>query len=48
MAVGPGKTLDNGSAKSCRREEGDTVVFGQYSGSNTIKVDGEELLIERE
>jgi chaperonin GroES len=24
---------------------GDTVVFGQYAGSNTIKIDGEELLI---
>jgi|TARA_A100001011_G_scaffold27488_1_gene26891 chaperonin GroES len=24
---------------------GDTIVFGQYAGSNTIKVDGEELLI---
>jgi chaperonin GroES len=23
-------------------------VFGQYSGSNTIKVDGEELLIMNE
>ena len=24
---------------------GDTVVFGQYAGSNTIEVDGEELII---
>jgi chaperonin GroES len=24
---------------------GDQVVFGPYSGSNTIKVDGEELLV---
>ena len=29
---------------------GDTIVFGQYAGSNTIDVDGEELIImgERE
>mgnify|MGYP001460565087 CR=1 FL=1 len=27
---------------------GDTVVFGKYSGSNTIEVDGEELLILNE
>ena len=27
---------------------GDKVVFGKYSGSNTIKVDGEELLILNE
>ncbi|MCL4104309.1 UNVERIFIED_CONTAM: hypothetical protein GTU68_047271 [Idotea baltica] len=24
---------------------GDKVVFGQYAGSNTIEVDGEELII---
>jgi len=24
---------------------GDTVVFGQYAGSNTIEIDGEELII---
>jgi chaperonin GroES len=27
---------------------GDTVVFGQYSGNNTIKVAGDELMIMRE
>ena len=26
-------------------EIGDTVVFGKYSGSDTLEVDGEELLI---
>ena len=29
-------------------KEGDVVVFGKYSGSNTIDVDGEELLILNE
>jgi len=24
---------------------GDKVVFGQYAGSNTIEIDGEELII---
>jgi co-chaperonin GroES (HSP10) len=24
---------------------GDKVVFGPYSGSNTVKVDGEDLLV---
>jgi chaperonin GroES len=27
---------------------GDTVVFGQYAGSNTIEVDGEELILMSE
>ena len=27
------------------RKVGDTVVFGQYAGSNTIEVDGEELIL---
>lgn len=48
VAVGPGKTLDNGTVKAVDVAVGDHVVFGQYSGSNTIKVDGEELLIMNE
>jgi hypothetical protein len=27
---------------------GDKVVFGQYAGSNTIEVDGEELILMSE
>jgi len=27
---------------------GDTVLFGQYAGSNAVKIDGEELLIMNE
>ena len=45
LAVGPGRTLDNGEVSEISVKVGDTVVFGQYAGSNTIKVDGEELLI---
>ena len=48
VAVGPGKTLDNGTVNAVDVKVGDSVVFGQYSGSNTIKVDGEELLIMNE
>ena len=29
-------------------KEGDKVVFGPYSGSNTVKVDGEDLLVMSE
>ena len=45
LAVGPGRTLDNGEVSEIPVKVGDTIVFGQYAGSNTIKVDGEELLI---
>ena len=48
VAVGTGKPLDNGETRTMSVSVGDKVVFGQYSGSNTIKVDGEELLIMSE
>ena len=44
LAVGPGKTLDNGEVRALDVNVGDKVVFGQYGGS-TVKVDGDELLI---
>ena len=45
IAVGNGKALDNGELRPLAVKVGDTVVFGQYAGSNTIEVDGEELII---
>ena len=44
LAMGPGKTLDNGEVRALDVKVGDKVVFGQYGGS-TVKVDGDELLI---
>lgn len=44
LAVGPGKILDNGEIQAPGVSVGDKVIFGQYGG-NTVKVDGEELLI---
>ena len=44
LAVGPGKSLDNGEVQAPSVNVGDKVIFGQYGG-NTVKVDGEELLI---
>ena len=44
LAVGPGKTLDNGDVAALGVKVGDKVLFGQYGGS-TVKLDGEELLI---
>ena len=45
VAVGEGKVLDNGDVRALAVKVGDKVIFGKYAGSNTIKVDGEELLI---
>jgi len=47
LAVGTGKVLENGDVQALAVKVGDTVVFGQYSG-NTVKIDGEELLIMSE
>ena len=48
LAVGEGKVLDNGDVRPLAVKVGDQVVFGQYAGSNTISVDGEELIIMSE
>ena len=48
VAVGTGKTLDNGEVQAVSVSEGDLVVFGQYAGSNTVKIDGDELVILNE
>ncbi len=47
IAVGNGKILDDGKTRSLDVKVGDTVIFGKYSGQ-TVKVDGEELLVMRE
>lgn len=45
VAVGNGRVLENGETRPVDVKVGDTVVFGKYAGSDTIKVDGEELVI---
>ena len=45
VAVGTGKVLDNGEVRPLAVKVGAKVVFGPYSGSNTVKVDGEDLLV---
>lgn len=47
VAVGNGKVLDNGERRQLELKAGDKVIFGKYSGQ-TVKVDGEELLVMRE
>jgi chaperonin GroES len=46
-AVGAGKVKDDGKRIALDVKEGDTILFGKYSGQE-IKIDGEELLIMRE
>lgn len=45
LAVGNGRVLDNGETRPVDVNVGDIVVFGKYAGSDTIDVDGEELVI---
>ena len=47
IAVGNGKTLENGTKVAMDVKPGDKVLFGKYSGTD-IKIDGEEFLILRE
>ena len=45
VAVGDGIVLDNGEVRPLGVSVGDKVLFGKYADSNTVKVDGEELII---
>ena len=47
LAVGPGKKNEQGQLQAMNVQVGDRVLFGKYSGQ-TVKVDGEELLIMKE
>ncbi len=47
LAVGNGKVGDDGKVRTLDVKVGDKVLFGKYSGQ-TVKVDGEELLVMRE
>lgn len=47
LAVGTGRIQTNGDVRPLAVNVGDKVLFGQYSGQ-TVKIDGEELLIMKE
>ena len=47
IAAGKGKVKDDGAVVPLDVKEGDTILFGKYSGQE-IKLDGEEFLIMRE
>lgn len=45
IAVGIGRVLDSGEVRPVDVKVGDVVVFGKYAGSDTIEIDGQELVI---
>jgi chaperonin GroES len=47
IAVGKGRKNEKGEVFALDVKEGDTILFGKYSGSE-IKLDGEEYLIMKE
>ena len=47
IAVGKGKVEKDGKITPLDVKDGDTILFGKYSGQE-IKLDGEEYLIMRE
>lgn len=47
LAVGEGKSLDNGSVRAPKVKVGDKVLFGKYAGTE-FKLDGQEILVVKE
>ena len=47
IAVGQGRRTDDGKVVPLEVKEGDTILFGKYSGSE-IKIEGNEYLIMKE
>jgi len=45
VAVGSGRTLDNGTKLTMEVKVGDTIVYSKYSGSEYKDDDGKEYLI---
>ena len=47
VSVGNGKMNEDGKRMPVEIQEGDSILFGKYSGTE-VKIDGEEYLIMRE
>ena len=47
VAIGPGKMLDSGNVIPMGVKQGDTVLFGKYSGTE-VKISGDEFVVMRE
>ena len=48
VAVGSGNLDDDGNTQALEVQEGDTVVFGKYSGSTIQDENGDDVLILKE
>jgi chaperonin GroES len=44
LAVGSGRTLDNGTKLPVEVQVGDRIIYSKYSGSE-VKIEGKEVLI---
>lgn len=47
IAVGPGRTNEEGKRITLEVKKGDTVLYGKYSGTE-VKIEGKDYLILRE
>ena len=47
LAVGSGKTLENGQKVPMELKVGDKVLFAKYAGTE-VKLDGEEYMVMKE
>ncbi|HUQ91546.1 MAG TPA: co-chaperone GroES [Bryobacteraceae bacterium] len=47
IRTGNGRVLENGQRAALDVKDGDTILFGKYSGAE-VKIEGEEYLILRE
>ena len=47
VAVGRGKSLDNGDVRALDVKKGDKVLFGKYAGTE-VKINDQELIVMRE
>lgn len=47
IAVGNGKTLENGTRRPLEVKVGDRILFGKWSGTE-VKIDGAEHLLVKE
>jgi chaperonin GroES len=47
IAVGPGKSLEDGKVQPMNVKAGDKILFGKYAGTD-VKIDEEEYIIMRE
>ncbi|MBU1700696.1 MAG: co-chaperone GroES [Candidatus Eisenbacteria bacterium] len=47
VAVGPGRTLEDGKVQKMEVKKGDRILMSKYSGTE-VAIDGEEFLIMRE